>query len=419
LIAFHGNISIFIGMNIRDKLKFLDQINTPNQRQAPTLLVEYDIKDIISGEIIDQTFVVTHEFNANEKHGSITLEQIHDIAPYYLKLAGKDDNLMQIDLRKSLFFDTETTGLSGGSGTYIFLAGFGFFENNKFFIKQYFLRNLGEEIFMLKSIRQLLNKFESIVSFNGKSYDLPLLQDRFTFHRIPFDSSIPLHFDLLHASRRIWKNSLSDCTLNTIEKQILHVYRKGDIPSYLIPQIYFEYLRKRDARPLKAVFYHNKIDILSLVALTIKLYGIHKAPVQQLNNRIDLLTLARHYENMGQWEKNIPIYKTLLKSETNFERKKNISIQLAYCYKKSGDFENAESIWKELIHEGNFRIEPYEELAKYYEHHTKNLEQAHHIVQSALKNIDLLEQLRNDNHFSQIKKQLYHRLTRIRRKMLS
>ena len=408
-------------MNIREKLKFLDQVTTSKKENYTSARTDFSIDRVIDGEIIvsdgGKTFVHTIEFDIEENHGSFQLNQISDIKPYYLKLAGKDNDLLQMDLRKSLFFDTETTGLSGGSGTYIFLAGFGFFKKNKFIIKQYFLRDFPEELFMLTEINELISKFDSLISFNGKSYDLPLLKDRFIFNRLKLKLRQPPHLDLLHAARRIWKNSLPDCSLNTLERTILKVFRAGDVPSYLIPAMYFEYLRTKDARPMKNIFYHNKIDILSMVSLTIALHNIHKSPFEHLSNNVDLFSLTRHYHNMNLWQHNIPLYKALLKSEKNLALKKEIGIHLGFCYKKIGDTKKAINIWNNLKTDGFFRIEPYEELAKYYEHKLGDFEKAKQIVEEALKNLELVGQLRGTHSINQDKANMLYRLKRIKKNL--
>ncbi|MBC8184753.1 ribonuclease H-like domain-containing protein [candidate division KSB1 bacterium] len=408
-------------MNIREKLRFIEQIDQPKKKSFQLPNDNYTIDKVIDGEIVSlesgETFVRTLEYDTNTIHGSVSLNQIENVIPDFLKLAGKDTNLLQIDLRNSLFFDTETTGLAGGSGTYILLAGFGFFKENQFILKQFFLRDIPEEFSMLKKIHELINQFDSFVSFNGKSYDLPLLKDRFTLQRIRFNSTNYPHLDLLHASRRVWKNRLPDCSLGTIERSIMDVFRDGDVPSYLIPELYFEYLRTKDARPLKKVFYHNKIDILSLVSLTILLHNIHKNPFENLPNRSDLLTLTKHYANMNQWKLNIPIYENLLDSEINPSVKKELEIQLAFCYKRTGNFDKATQLWHQLVQQGKFRIEPFEELAKYYEHKTKNLKMASQIVEKALENLNVLEELGSNIYINQDKQNMIHRLNRIKTSM--
>jgi len=421
LIAFLQNISIFMIMNIREKLRFIERIDKPKTKRHQLSNDRYTIEQVIDGDIVSsnsgETFVRTLKYDINTIHGSVSFNQIENTIPEFLELAGKDSNLLQMNLRNSLFFDTETTGLAGGSGTYIFLAGFGFFKNDQFILKQFFLRDLPDEFTMLNEIHELIKQFDSFVSFNGKSYDLPLLKDRFTLQRIQFNSTNFPHLDLLHAARRVWKNRLPDCTLGTLERSIMNIFREGDVPSYLIPQLYFEYLRTKDARPLKKVFYHNKIDILSLVSLTILLHDIHKNPIGSLSNSTDLVTLTKHYENMNRWKLVIPIYENLLKSEKNPIIKKEFGILLAYCYKRMGNFDKANILWGELVQEGKFRIEPFEELAKYYEHKTNDLKMASQIVEEALNNLNVLEELGSNSYITQHKQSMIHRLNRIKTSM--
>ena len=170
-------------MNIKEKLNFLDQISTPHKVPATKKETPFEIDKVVYGKYINSTFIATYKVPIEEQHGSIALKQANDISQQYLAIAGKDERLIDFDVKKSLFFDTETTGLSGGSGTYIFLAGFGYFEDNFFIIKQFFLPDLPAESEMLKSIHELLSRFNNLVTFNGKSYDWPLLKDRFIINR--------------------------------------------------------------------------------------------------------------------------------------------------------------------------------------------------------------------------------------------
>lgn len=408
-------------MDIRDKLKFLDQIHKPTYERPDIRSSEYVIEQVIDGEFVETphgaVFARTIEFDLDFQHGFLKFEKIIDLHSEFLQLAGKDENLSQINLQRALFFDTETTGLSGGSGTRIFLAGFGYFEKDKFVVQQFFMRDFPEEPAMLRTIFHLLKRFDTIISFNGKSYDWPLLNERFIFHRIKNQHNNLPHLDLLHASRRIWKNRLTDCSLGTIEREVLQIYRNGDVPSYLIPHLYFEYLRSKDARPLKPVFYHNKIDILSLVSLTILLHQIHQSPLQELTSTLDLETLARYYENINQWEKNVIIYQKLIEYETDINRKKLHGIQLGFCYKRIGKLDKAVQLWRELLKTGNFHIEPYEELAKYYEHHTRDFTSARDIVELALKNLAIIEQLNHHFPCSFFRERLNYRLNRLLTKL--
>lgn len=408
-------------MNIREKLKFIEQIQKPLAREEKRITYQAGIEQIVDGEFIETEaglcFVRTISYHINDKHGDVQLGQVDNVSSYLLHLAGKDENLLQMDLRRSLFFDTETTGLAGGSGTYIFLTGLGYFEKDNFTIKQFFLRDFPDEYAMLHAIHQLLKQFTGIVSFNGKSFDWPLLQTRFIYHRIRNELNDPVHFDLLHAARRIWRYRLKDCSLGNLEHQVINFRRENDIPSYLIPHVYFEYLRNKDPQPLKKIFYHNEKDILSLVSLTIMLNQIHSQPIEELSNHIDLTTLAKHYENSNQWHRNIPIYQSLLTTEIDLETKTDINIKLSFCYKRIGDCEKAVALWEQLLTDGSFRVEPYEELAKYYEHQLRDYAKAEQVTSKALANLEVLAQLQHNNTYIEHRNSLSHRLKRIRKKL--
>ncbi len=410
-------------MNIRDKLRFIESIQQPKKPEPEKTLSAPDLASIFNGKLTDTpagpAFVVTKEFDLTHEHGLFPLNKIETVSAQFLQLAGKDENLIDLDVRKVIFFDTETTGLAGGSGTYIFLAGLGYFADNKFILKQFFLRDFPDEPAMLHAIGEILETYEQVISFNGKSYDWPLLTTRFTYNRIKIRNTEPVHFDLLHAARRIWKNSLPDCSLGSLEKHILQVRRSGDVPSFLIPQMYFEYLRTKNPTSLKQVLYHNEVDILSLVTLSALLHDIHENPLKHLTKSQELLALAGHYDNMNQWERNALIYAQLFQKATNPVNKLETGIRLGYCHKRLGQWEDALYLWDQLCSLGSFRLEPYEEMAKYFEHYACNFRKAEEIVLKALAKLDIVEQLRPDPQFAQYRESLVHRLNRLQRKISS
>lgn len=413
--------SVGVIVDIKEKLQFLEKIQQPSKNELRYVSLHPELTELIPGQLIatpyGQAFVRVQVFPQDYFHGLVQLGQISEISPYFLQLAGKDENLLQLNLKESLFLDTETTGLSGGSGTLIFLLGMGYFENGDFVLKQFFLRELDEELALLYLVREELNRFQSFISFNGKAFDWPLLQNRFVYHRLKLELVDPPHLDLLHAARRIWKGRLQDCSLSNLEREILEVRREGDIASYLIPHLYFEYLRTKDALTVKPIFYHNEVDVLSMVSLTILLHRIHVQPLHELEDSLDLSTLARYYENTRQWQRNISIYQTLRQDENNSDRKNEYSLLLSYCYKRLGKWSEAVEIWHELIGSAKVRFEAYEELAKYYEHRARDLVMAEKIVASALARVDLMEQLAHTSPLAQWRSAFSRRLQRIRQKM--
>lgn len=176
-----------------------------------------------------------------------------------------------ISPRNLLFFDIETTGLSGGAGTYIFLAGFLMLEDEGFRLRQYFLDKLSAERLFLELIEKEFLSRRVLVSYNGKSFDYGIIKNRFIMNGLPLHELEPLHLDLLYPSRRIWKGILEDFSLPTVERLVLRLSRESDIPAWSIPEVYADYLRGRDvAREILSVFHHNKNDVLSLLALLLK-----------------------------------------------------------------------------------------------------------------------------------------------------
>lgn len=407
-------------MNLKEKLGLIESFSK-TFKPVEKSRVKSGIEEFIEGEYLTtpmgQCFVATKKFDGQHFHGTNSIAKSDHITPDILASLGKDEKLLKMKLENTIFFDTETTGLSSGVGTCIFLAGCGYFENDGFVIKQYFLRDFNEELAFLYAINQLLKNFTGIVSYNGKSYDWPLLQTRFIYSRLECELINPLHLDLVHTARRIWKKRLGDCSLENIEQQVLNFRRENDIPGSLIPQTYFEYLRTKNAMPLVQIFHHNILDILSMAALLNKSAYIFKAPIDFLDEHQDLFSLAHTYENMRQWQKSITIYENLLNCSPEKRTKSQIALQLSYCYKRTGKWKQAVQLWKNIIAGDFFSIEPYIELAKYYEHHQRAYKKAADVVEQALNVLEIVEQLRDNSEFSHYKDELNYRLKRINGKL--
>lgn len=175
------------------------------------------------------------------------------------------------DVRRMVFWDTETTGL-GGPGTYVFLVGLGYLDDDAFVVRQHFIRSPEEEPAMLHAIAESLPQWPTMTTFNGVSFDLPLLRARMKAHGIKMDLSNVLHCDLLYGARRLWQRRLPNCRLQTLEEHVLEFKRQGDVPSAQVPQMYFDYLDSGDLASLDGVFHHNVLDIISLAGLMIAMH---------------------------------------------------------------------------------------------------------------------------------------------------
>lgn len=314
-----------------------------------------------------------------------------------------------------LFLDTETTGLAGGTGTHAFLVGLGYFEGDALVLRQYFMRSPAEERAMLEELRCSLGDFRVLVTFNGKSFDWPLLDTRFLMHgyRLRFQFS---HLDLLHPARRIWKHRLASCSLTSLEQRVFGVQRAGDVPGYLIPQLYFDYLRDGDSHRLAPVFSHNREDIVTLSRLLETLLSAEADPASHLRHDEDRVGMGLALISSGAIEAG---YRTLAQAlaggSLNSGVRRRAELELWRLMKRSGRMEDGVEMLKAMCREASrsSRLDtfPFVELAKYYEHVERNYGEAARIVEHAIRLMDLHGQ-------SAGRDELMHRMSRVRRKAL-
>jgi len=271
------------------------------------------------------------------------------------------------------------------------------------------MRDYNEERALLSAVNELLSNFEAIVSYNGKTFDFPLIQSRFIMSGMKLNLKDPGHFDLLYPARRLWKRRLENCSLSTVERDILGVIRENDVPGYLVPEIYFRYLKTKDARALKQVFEHNLQDIVSLVALVSRMCFLVEDPLNNTEYGMDIFSIGKMFDEEKRYEQSTHYYIEALKHNLSEEEILEILRLISFAYKRQRKWEEAEKIWKEIIEKSReFIYYPYEELAKYYEHHLKDYQKAEVVVKEALSiegNIFLREKLQ-------------YRLNRIKGKLL-
>jgi len=297
-----------------------------------------------------------------------------------------EPKFLDLDLEQFAFIDTETTGLAGGTGTYTFLIGVGRFEKDEFRLVQFFLTNPGEETAQLAAFSEFMAPCEAVVSFNGKSFDIPLINTRFIINRWPSPLTGMAHLDLLHLARRLWRARLSSCTLGDLEAHILGMKRsEQDVPGWMIADLYFDYLHTGDSRPLRGVFYHNEIDVVSLAALMNKMAKMTANPLGvDVEFGLDIISIGKLYADIGLLDKAAEIYRHGL----DFGDLEDDAIltavkQLSMLNKKRGDLESAVELWE--IAAGKNQVYAHEELAKYFEHKVKELDSALHWTRSALE----------------------------------
>ncbi|MGH9451680.1 MAG: ribonuclease H-like domain-containing protein [Terriglobia bacterium] len=288
-----------------------------------------------------------------------------------------------------LYLDTETTGLAGGTGTCAFLIGIGMIQASQFVVQQFFLRDYTEEKAVLAALADILHGYDGLVTFNGKTFDVPLLETRYTLSRLKSPFARLVHLDLLHPARRLWKLRLESCRLTHLETHVLSIARKGDVPGSEIPGIYFDYLRSGDARGLQPVFFHNALDIVTLAALTVEMANTIRAV--QTNNAasagpsLDLFSLSRIFERAGEMDQSLSACTRALEAGLPEAVEPLALWQLANHHKRRRDFERAEPLWVELTRrETPVALSAYRELAIHYEHRRHDAAKALEFAEEAL-----------------------------------
>ncbi len=346
-------------------------------------------------------------------HGKSKLSGILGCSGPELALLSRDNTLEEFDPKKSVFIDVETTGLAGGTGTWAFLIGLGRLEADSFLLRQYFLRKPGEEKAILSHFNESISGFPAMISFNGKLFDLPLLQTRQMLAGTAV-SEPRQHLDLLQCARVLWKKRLASRSLHSLEEALLGLQRRDDIPGAEIPEVYFNYLRRGNTDQLKKVFEHNVLDILSMVTL---LERVHlTACGTTLEHPAETLALGCLCLEEGEVERGLGYLRETAGS-SNAPLAEEASLELSLYYKKKGNWEEAVNIWQEALKNNPANLRAYIELAKYFEHRCHEYQTALDLTKKALA----AARLNRDTHFNRIKdlriEALQHRLNRLRRRL--
>ena len=285
------------------------------------------------------------------------------------------------------FLDTETTGLSGGTGTCAFLIGVGRITPEGFRVRQFFMRDYGEEASALHAVAAHLAEFRVMITYNGRTFDQPLLETRYRMNRAKSPFTKLDHLDLLHGARRLWKLRFDSCRLVDLENQVLGVERQGDLPGALIPYVYFDYLRTRDAARMVSIFHHNATDILTLACLTgIVPYAFRDPGESTLRNGPELAGVARWLRAAGELEQARKLFRRAVDVGLRDELLFQTLWDMGAIDRRLGAVEDALAVWKDLAESRNaFRVRAMEELAKHYEHREKNYARALELTRDALE----------------------------------
>ena len=280
---------------------------------------------------------------------------------------------------KWLFLDTETTGLAGGTGTYAFLIGLAWWDAGGLQVEQYFMRDFAEEHSLLQELSQRVAERPVLVTFNGKSFDWPLLENRFTMTRSIAVPKLAAHLDLLHPARALWKLRLGSVRLVELERHVLDAprlgwHRENDVSSALIPQFYFDYLRGGPVEPLAGVVRHNQMDLRGLAALFCKINQLLSETPNAANEieSLDLFGLSRFLLRRGEDDRAHSACARALEMGLPAEFRPKARRDLALLANRRGEHERAAEMWLEIVADARDGVHACEQLAIYYERHAKD-----------------------------------------------
>jgi hypothetical protein len=323
-------------------------------------------------------------YERHRRHGSIGIADLEDLSGDLLDTIS-NGLIRGVPPAKWCFLDTETTGLAGGSGTYAFLIGVGRITPQGFRVRQFFMREFGEEASQLSALHEHLKQFEVLITYNGRTFDQPLLETRFRMVRQRPPFSTLAHLDLLFGARRLWNLRFDSCRLVDLENQILGVERHGDLPGEMIPYFYFEYLRTHEIFRLMPIFHHNAIDILTLACLTAIVPRAFHAPEQaQFAHAAEMVGLARWWRQADQHENALALFRQALDRELPDELLFRTMWDVAALEKKLGREHAALPMLTDLASARNpWRASAFTELAKYYEHRERNYAMALEMARNA------------------------------------
>jgi len=363
--------------SLADKLKALG-VKTGNEILPPPAPDSHTIDSVVAGSFHPtprgDAFVAEQTFGEDYLHGEAS-HLVKSPLALIAEWAG-DPRIAELPIGKFAFLDTETSGMAGGTGTYAFLVGVGRFVDGKFNLQQFFLRDPSEEPAMLEALIHFLAPCEALVTFNGKSFDAPLLTTRYKLHRIPVPFKDYAHLDLLPLARRLWRDRLPSRALKYLEEHVLGFTRASEeVPGYEIPWLYFDYLRTRDARPLGGVFYHNAMDVVAMAALLAHISDLFADPYNgRVEHGLDFIALGKLYEDLNRWDEAARLFERGLESSPSTgsgqgldESDFGVAVRrLSILQKKRGDIGQALLLWEKAAQQGH--IYAHIELAKYYEH---------------------------------------------------
>lgn len=392
---------------------------------------------VLGGAVVERAegavILVDREYRANDLHGRRrigdiveTIEQGQEALATMARAwpSAKGVGAPGTGSAPLLFLDLETTGLFTGAGTQAFLVGCAAIDGQSIRVRQFLMPGFEHERAVLAELAAWAACHGALVTYNGRTFDVPLIETRFLFHRAPFPLAETPHLDMLHAARRLWRGRAttagpdpdeSSCSLSVLEKHLAGLHRVGDVPGFEIPSRYFQFVRDGDARPLEAVLEHNRLDLISLAAVMARaLTLVGRGPLESSNPH-ECFGLARLYERAGAADNAEAALLRTIDLATRIGTEPDVHAEslrrLAWVRRRAGRVHEAAETWRELAAlprcAAAFRREAHEALAIYHEHRSRDLGRAHSLVVSLL----------DDGLAGRRREDAEHRLRRLERKL--
>lgn len=394
-----------------------EQVHEDDEEWVSPVWETFDVKLVTNdvGSFLLRKVVYPKHF----RHGHHALEELHEAAPALTAFHPTD----RMTAEHILFLDLETTGLGVGTGNVPFMVGIGYMSKEHFVIEQALIRHPAEERAMLHYLMEKLKSYTFLSTYNGKTFDWPLVQNRFILNGLGRKMWEPKHLDFLHPARSIWRNTLVSCKLSHVEEERLGIHRVEDVPGSLAPQLYFQFLASGDPAPLEGVFRHNETDMLSLACLAIRFGHLLNGNIDRFiplpDEPEEMVRTGLFLERMGKVELPNQLFELAMKAEQSNPSTLNM---LAARDKKAGNWVRAVLLWqKAIIHStttfGLAAQEASIELAMYHEHKLKDYDSALSYTNVAFEHALNHSQLaRRDTKKRAELEALRNRLTRLRRK---
>ena len=376
--------------SLADKLKSLGikvgASDLQPQGKMPQKALTIPLEHVLDGRWLStrrgEAFVVEKIYPLDFLQGDLPIRLTTPLQ--HISLWANDPRLEGVAPEQLAFLDTETSGLSGGTGTYAFMVGVARYVEQNFHLAMFFMHAPEEEAALLEAVADFMAPCTALVTFNGKSFDAPLLKTRYSLHSIPCPFDDFAHIDLLPLARRLWRDRLPSRALKALEVDILNAPRgEEEVPGYEIPWLYFDYLRTGDAAPLKGIFYHNALDVVSMAALLNYTAGLLQNPHDAELHGLDIIALARLFEDLRMWDDAARLYERGLESSLPEASFGEATRRYANLQRRRGDLVASVKLWERAAGEGH--IYAHVELAKHAEHRQKDIRLALRWTNSAIE----------------------------------